>query len=138
MSGKTEIEKRISGDVNYEIFIQYLESLPDSKIKALRIELIKNAKVWKSIFNGLILTVTVSIFSFIFSSGFRITSYIAEYFDANTYNEFIMPTIVLTLTFLIFVFSIYLLAAYTIACKEKKILIIEDYLNNSLEGNNDE
>lgn len=134
----TNFEKRISGDVNYDIFVKYLNTLPERKIKSLKVELIKIVKVWNRVFNGFILTTTGVLIAFILNLSIALPNYILNNFKIDNYSNYFVPTILMIITFMIVILSIYTFIAYSIACKEKKILIIDDYLTDGLSSNGNE
>lgn len=128
-------EKQLTGDVNYEAYIKHLASSSVMEVRELRVEMIKRIKVWERIFAVILLPMPIILLSFAICSGGLTSPLLMNGFGQNVgdLNGLNIPTILMVLTLVIFLFCLWTLIAYNIACQEKKVLIIEDYLKYEIK-----
>lgn len=129
-------ENQLTGDVNYEVYMKHLASASVMEVRGLRVEMIKRIKVWKRIFAVILLPMPIILLSFaICSGGLTSPLLMNNGFGQNVGepNGLNIPTILMILTLVIFLLCLWTLIAYNIACQEKKVLIIEDYLKYEIK-----
>lgn len=128
-------EKQLTGDVNYEAYIKHLASSSVMEVRELRVEMIKRIKVWKRIFAVILLPMPIILLSFAICSGGLTSPLLMNGFGQNVgeLNGLNIPTVLMILTLVIFLICLWTLIVYNIACQEKKVLIIEDYLKYEIK-----
>lgn len=133
-------EKQLTGDVNYEAYIKHLASSSVMEVRELRVEMIKRIKVWKRIFAVILLPMPIILLSFAICSGGLTSPLLMNGFGQNVgeLNGLNIPTVLMILTLVIFLICLWTLIAYNIACQEKKVLIIEDYLKYEIKQSSNE
>lgn len=133
-------EKQLAGDVNYEVYMKHLASASVMEVRELRVEMIKRIKVWKRIFAVILLPMPIILLSFAICSGGLPLPLLMNGFGQNVgeLNGLNIPTVLMILTLVIFLFCLCTLIAYNIACQEKKVLIIEDYLKYEIKQSSNE